>query len=323
MQKTLHAALPPFLLHRLATIAACHSRYVRTSPGSSARAALPWATARASWPSSTSRPTASPATGLAAHGPAAQGIAAGIAAAIAAHDAGADILDLGAESTRPGAEPLSPGIEQARLLPVLEGVLQARPAALISVDTYHSSTALAAAAAGAEIINDVSGLTWDTAMAQAIVDTRCGLVLMHTRGRSWEWKTQPRLALADVVPTVLSGLQQQMASAQAAGIRAESLVLDPGFGFGKLGRENFAPARRLRSSAELRRCRCSPASRARASSATPSSRSSPPASPPTTPRRTATTAANVAAILAGAHILRVHEVQPAREAAAIADACLL
>lgn len=102
-----------------------------------------------------------------------------VEAAVEAVDAGADIVDLGAESTRPGASPLNSDAEQARLLPVLESLLAARPEAVVSVDSYHAATARAAVKAGAEIVNDVSGLTWDSDMASTVAAAGCGLVLMH------------------------------------------------------------------------------------------------------------------------------------------------
>lgn len=244
-----------------------------------------------------------------------------VATAIEAVDAGADIIDLGAESTRPNATPISSEQEQARLLPVLEQVLHARPDAVVSVDTYHADTARAAARAGAEIINDVSGLTWDRAMAGIVAQSGCGLVLMHARGRSGEWQTLPGLDSDAVVPIVFAGLCEQLAHAEAAEIRTERIVLDPGFGFGKRGAENFALLARLGRLRELGRPLLVGLSRkgflgeavkhlhhkdkALAEA-----------------RRVATTAANVTAILAGAHVLRVHDLQPAREAAAVADAVL-
>lgn len=242
-------------------------------------------------------------------------------AAVAAHDAGAEIIDLGAESTRPGAEPITAAAEQRRLLPVLEAVREARPEALISVDTYHALTALEAARAGAEIINDVSGLLWDEHMAEAVVTTRCGLVLMHTRGRSKEWATQSRLAEDEVVPTVVGGLREQLAFAQAAGVNSQSIVLDPGFGFGKLGEENLTLLAGLASLQELG-CPVL-AGLSRKGFLGDAVKAVQPASlPVATARFVPTIAAHTAAVLAGAHILRVHDVQPAREAAAIADALL-
>src|ERR1700722_4783567 len=162
-----------------------------------------------------------------------------LAAAVEAVDNGADIIDLGAESTRPESQPLTPDEEQARLLPVLEALLYERPEAIVSVDTYHAATARGCARAGAEIVNDASGLTWDQAMAAAIASTGCGVVLMHTRGRPQEWAVQTRLAPSEVLPTVFAGLMQQLALAEAAGIPDEKIVADPGFGFGKRGAENW------------------------------------------------------------------------------------
>jgi len=254
--------------------------------------------------------------GLAAAGP--EG---GIASAVAAVDAGADIIDLGAESTRPGAEPLTEGQEQVRVLPVLEGLLKARPGAIVSVDTYHASTARAAARAGAEIVNDVSGLLWDEAMAEAVEAMRCGLVLMHTRGNPKDWRNQPALKPADVVPLVMRGLREQLVFAQAAGVAMQSIVIDPGFGFGKLGGENFVLLAGLERLHELkypllaglsRKGFLGEAVRCVQDGLLPLAEA----------RRTASIAGNVAAVLQGAHILRVHDVQAAREAAVVGDAVL-
>jgi dihydropteroate synthase len=241
--------------------------------------------------------------------------------AIGRLDGGADILDLGAESTRPGAESLSADAEQARLLPVLEAVLRERPAAVISVDTYHAATARAAGRAGAQIINDVSGLLWDEGMAAAIAETRCGLVLMHTRGKPAEWRSQPPLAAKEVVPLVASGLREQLAVAHAAGIAKPSIVLDPGFGFGKRGAENMAL---LAGFAKLGKLGCpllaGVSRKGFLAEALADLRFQGRAA--TEDRVNATTAANVAAILAGAHVVRVHDLQEAREAVVIADAIL-
>jgi dihydropteroate synthase len=243
------------------------------------------------------------------------------ATAIAALDAGADILDLGAESTRPNATPLAAEEEQSRLLPVLESVLHHRPAAILSVDTYHASTALAAARLGVEIINDVSGLTWDPDMAATVSSTRCGLVLMHTRGRPSDWANQPPIPTEEVLPTVFSGLCESLAFAESAGIATSRIVADPGFGFGKRGQENFTLLANLSRLHQLGRPILIGLSRKRflgealrlLQPATPN------LSAPATARRTATLAANTATILAGAHILRVHDVEHTREAAAVAD----
>src|SRR5580692_6168738 len=163
---------------------------------------------------------------------------------------GADILDLGAESTRPGSRAggaagtsLTPTVsseeEQARLLPVLEGILAARPEAVISVDTYKAATARGALPAGAEIVNDVSGFLWDPAIAAVCAEHKCGVVLMHTRGRPDEWRSLPALTPDEVLATVSAGLAASLSAAHQAGIARGSIVLDPGYGFGKRFDENY------------------------------------------------------------------------------------
>ncbi|HEY1745117.1 MAG TPA: dihydropteroate synthase [Granulicella sp.] len=244
---------------------------------------------------------------------------AGLAAAIAAVDGGADIVDLGAESTRPGSQPLTPDEEQMRLLPVLEGLLHERPKAIVSVDTYHAATARNAVRAGAEIINDVSGLLWDEHMPAAVAAEHCGLVLMHTRGRPQDWRSLPALGAEEVVPLVLEGLHERIALAQSAGIDHASIVVDPGFGFGKIGRENFALLAGLQQLEQLGYPVLAGVSR-KSFLGEAVRGVQPEGLPLAEARHTATIAANVAAVLNGAHILRVHEVQAAREAAAAADA---
>ncbi|MDE1154370.1 MAG: dihydropteroate synthase [Acidobacteriaceae bacterium] len=250
-----------------------------------------------------------------------KGLDAAIAAAVAAVDAGADLIDLGAESTRPGSEPVQPHEEQRRLLPVLEGLLKQRPEAIVSIDTYHASTALEAAQCGAEIINDVSGFTWDEGMADAVLRTGCGLVLMHTYGRPSEWRTQPALGADAVLDAVIRGLSEQLGRALNAGIRRESIVLDPGFGFGKVGEENFtllAGLDRLQSF----ECALLIGLSRKGFFAPVVKQLQPEGLSVPESRRIATAAANVAAVLAGAHLVRVHDVQQTREAVAVADAIL-
>lgn len=242
-----------------------------------------------------------------------------VEAAVSAVDGGADLVDFGAESTRPNAVPLTAMQEQDRLLRVLEAVHEARPSAIISVDTYHAATARTALAAGAEIVNDVSGMLWDSDMPALLAEQAAGLVLMHTRGRPREWTSQPRLVSGDVVSVVLDGLRERAAFAVAQGIPAANIVLDPGFGFGKRGLENLRLLAGFDAFAKLGFPLLAGLSRkgflgdavavVQAHDV-----------PVHVARLHATTAANVAAILAGAHIVRVHDVQPAREAAAIADA---
>jgi dihydropteroate synthase len=230
-------------------------------------------------------------------------------------DEGADLLDLGGESTRPNATPLSPGEEQSRVLPVLEAILKARPQAILSIDTFHAETAKRAIEAGAEIVNDVSGHAWDPLMSSTCAALRCGTILMHTRGTPQTWPTLPPLASPEILPLVLSGLRQSIAAATAAGIPRNQVVLDPGFGFGKLGAENYTLLARLEALRPLNLPILAGISRKSFLS-----KSIPQVTAET--QLHTTLAANTAAILAGAHLLRVHAPRPAREAATIADAIL-
>lgn len=238
---------------------------------------------------------------------------------------GADLLDLGAESTRPGAHAgggdpaVSAAEEIARLLPVLEGILRARPDAVISVDTYKAETARAALAAGAEIVNDVSGLVWDRGLARVCAETGAGVVLAHTRGRPDEWGAQPRLAGDAVLALVREGLKHSLAAARAAGIAADAVVLDPGYGFGKRRDENYTLLARQAELFALGRPLLAGLSRKSFLGQTlaPLHGGEP---APAAARDAASLAAMTAAILNGASIVRVHAVRPAVEAARIADA---
>lgn len=242
-------------------------------------------------------------------------------------DEGADILDLGAESTRPGSHAgaadalVSAAEEQARLLPVLEGVLKALPQAAVSVDTYKAATARAALQAGAEIINDVSGFTWDPGIAQVCADFGAGLVLSHTRGQPEAWRAQPQLAPDALLAAVRDGLAASLAAAQAAGIAQEQIVLDPGYGFGKRLSENYVLLNRQAELLTLGRPLLAGLSRKSFLGHTlaPLFGGS---DAPLDERENASLAAMTAAILHGASIVRVHAVRPAVEAARIADAIL-
>lgn len=240
---------------------------------------------------------------------------------------GADILDLGAESTRPGSqvggdEPeVSADEEQARLLPVLQGILKAAPGALVSVDTYKAATARAALAAGAEIINDISGFAWDADMAAVCAERYPGVVLMHTRGRPDEWRTQQQLAPAAVLAMVRDGLAASISLAEQAGLHREALVLDPGYGFGKRFGENFSLLKRQADLLSLGYPLLAGISRKSFLGHTLAPLFGGTAAP-VDARENASLAAMVAAILEGASIVRVHSVRPAVEAARIADAIL-
>ncbi len=251
-------------------------------------------------------------------------------------DEGADLLDLGAESTRPnsrvssragGAEGSAnaPGVsakeEQARLLPVLEGVLSTRPDAIVSVDTYKAATARAALEAGAEIVNDVSGFTWDGEMAAISAEFKSGVVLMHTRGRPEDWRVQPQLPAEELLALVRAGLESSLAAAARAGITPEQIVLDPGYGFGKRFNENYALLARQAELLSLGRPLLAGVSRKSFLGRTLAPLYGG-ATAPVTEREAASLAAMVVAILNGASMVRVHSVRPAVEAARIADEVL-
>lgn len=240
---------------------------------------------------------------------------------------GADLLDLGAESTRPGtraggdAAAVSTEQEQARLLPVLKGILRARPQAVLSADTYKAATAHAALHAGAEILNDVSGFTWDEEMAGVCAKAGCGVVLMHTRGRPDEWRGQSKLAADALLEMVRAGLASSLETATQAGVELDSVVLDPGYGFGKKYDENYALLARQAELLSLGRPLMAGVSRKSFLGHTLAALHGGETAPARA-RETASVAAMVAAILGGASIVRVHEVRAAVEAARIADAVL-
>ena len=250
-----------------------------------------------------------------------------VAHAIRLIEEGADIVDLGAESTRPGSRAgdayaaVTAAEEQARLLPVLEGVLKSLPHAVVSVDTYKAETARAALRAGAEIVNDVSGFTWDPAIADVCAEFHAGVVLSHTRGRPEEWCAQPQLESDTLLATVREGLAVSLAAAERAGIPSDSIVLDPGYGFGKRFDENYALLARQAELLALGRPLLAGLSRKSFLGHT--------LAPlfggehaPIAARENASLAAMTAAILHAASIVRVHAVRPAVEAARIADAIL-
>jgi dihydropteroate synthase len=235
---------------------------------------------------------------------------------------GADLVDIGGESTRPGRyEPVAAEEEQRRVIPVIEAVMKAKPDTVVSIDTYKASTAKVAVYAGAEIVNDISALSWDTEMAATCARLGCGLVLMHTRGRSAEWRSLPRLAPEEVVPLVKSGLAESLSTAVKAGIEPDRVVIDPGYGFGKSFDENYPLLAHQDELRELGRAILAGVSRksflGRKLAEFYGGKDA-----PVTERGNATIAATTAAILAGAHIVRVHDVRPAAEAARIADAIL-
>jgi dihydropteroate synthase len=245
-----------------------------------------------------------------------------IETALAMFADGAAIVDVGGESTRPGASgAISTQQEIDRVLPVIAGIRRVLPDALLSIDTYRATTARAAIAAGAEIVNDVSGLLWDDAMAATCADLQCGLILMHARGRPSEWKSLPRLAPDEALPLVKRELAERLNVAIAAGIAANGIVLDPGFGFGKMQDANYSLLCGLPELAALGQPLLAGVSRKSFLGHTLAPLYGA-ANAPVSARKHATLAASTIAVLMGASLVRVHAVRPTVEAALIADAAL-
>lgn len=159
---------------------------------------------------------------------------------------GADIIDVGGESTRPGAHPVSPADELARVLPVIKAIAREFPHAIISIDTVKSEVAAAAAQEGAAIVNDVSGLRLDERIADVVADNALGIVLMHSRGNVAEMARYEMASYgADPVGEIVDELQATVARATAHGVDAEQIVLDPGLGFSKRTEHSVAVMREL------------------------------------------------------------------------------
>jgi dihydropteroate synthase len=236
-------------------------------------------------------------------------------------DDGADIIDIGGESTRPGARVAESGIaadeELARVMPVIEDILRERPGTIISVDTYKAEVARTAVSRGVEMINDVSALRWDPLMAATLADLGCGVILMHTRGRPEEWRTLP--PSPDIVSEVKSDLRAWSGSAVGAGIARERIMLDPGFGFGKSFEQNYPLLARFGDLHELGFPLLSGTSRKSFIGRTLAREGK---DAPEEERLYGTLATVVASVLAGAHVVRVHDVKPAVEAVRVADEIL-
>jgi dihydropteroate synthase len=232
--------------------------------------------------------------------------------ALAMEAAGADILDIGGESTRPGAESVSAEEELQRVVPVLR-LLQGRLKIAISIDTSKEVVADAAAQAGAEILNDVTALRGDLAIAEIARRRKMGVVLMHMRGAP---RTMQQGNFArDVMKDIASGLRQALKRAEKSGIPKAQIVLDPGIGFGKSHKQNYELLGRL---GELARLGCPLLAGTSRKSFLGRTLGNAPAE-----RRIWGTAATVtAAILNGAHIVRVHDVEEMVQIARVADEVL-
>lgn len=162
---------------------------------------------------------------------------AAVRAALRMLDSGADLIDIGGESTRPGAEPVSADDELARVIPVLRALREATDAVL-SIDTTKARVAEAAVEAGADIVNDISGGTFEPEILRVVASAGAGYVAMHTPGRPTEMNALAEYA--DVVTDVARALSERLGAAIDAGIATEFIALDPGFGFGKTAEQNYA-----------------------------------------------------------------------------------
>lgn len=224
--------------------------------------------------------------------------------------AGAEVLDVGGESTRPGAEAVAAEEERRRVVPVIEGLrgLEAR----ISVDTSKAPVAAAALDAGAEIVNDVTALRGDPEMAALCAERGCGVVLMHMLGTPRTMQDDPRYG--DVVAEVKAFLAERLEAAVAAGIPEEGIWLDPGIGFGKTLAHNTELLRRLGELRELGRPLAVGTSRKSFIGRLDGSSAS--------ERLGGTIASSVLAAANGAEVLRVHDVAEMRQALAVAAAVL-
>jgi dihydropteroate synthase len=150
--------------------------------------------------------------------------------------AGADVIDIGGESSRPGSQPISAAEEISRVVPVISAISK-RWDAPVSVDTWKSDVAMAAIESGAEIINDISGLRFDSRLGSIAAESGAGLVLMHSRGDFSTLHSQP--PVADIRSEVESGITNSLSAAKAAGIADEQIAIDIGIGFGKTPEQNL------------------------------------------------------------------------------------
>jgi dihydropteroate synthase len=239
-----------------------------------------------------------------------------VEAALAMERAGADILDIGAESTRPGSTGIPASEELARLLPVLQ-TLRGRLKVPISVDTQKASVAEIAVGAGAQILNDISGLKNDPRLAEVAAKFRTALILMHMRGTPRTMQKGP--FAKDVLKDVTRGLLESIAIARRAGVTKGRIILDPGIGFGKSFAQNYELLAKLPQLAQLGFPLLVGTSRKGFLGAT-FARNGKPAPPEE--RIWATAATVTASILNGAHIVRVHDVPEMVQVARVSD-CLL
>jgi dihydropteroate synthase len=223
---------------------------------------------------------------------------------------GADLLDVGGESTRPGANALDAAEERRRVIPVIEG-LAARVSVPVSVDTYKASIARAALDAGAVLVNDISGLRYEPDLAQVVAKARAPIILMHTRGRSKDMYKQA--VYSEVIDEVLDELRESIAFAGGAGIAKDAMLVDPGLGFAKEPTHSYEVLGRLGEFSDLGRpIVIGPSRKGFLTRLLPKEIA-------VAERDWPTAAAVTAAVMAGAHIVRVHAVREMVPVVRVAD----
>jgi len=227
---------------------------------------------------------------------------------------GADIIDIGGESTRPGSDFVSEDEELRRVIPVIEKLAAISPIP-ISIDTTKPSVARAACEAGAEIINDISGLRFDPALAAVAKSTQAGLLLMHSRGTPKDMQQIP--FAKDVFADVLEGLRHSISIAEQFGVARENIAIDPGIGFGKSVEQNLEIIRRLRELSHEFADLPIVIGTSRKSFLGKLLNGA-----PAHERLYGTIATEVVSVLNGAHIVRVHDVKAAVEAVKVAEAIM-
>jgi dihydropteroate synthase len=235
---------------------------------------------------------------------------AAVAAAVRMVEEGADLLDIGGESTRPGAVPVESAEELRRVVPVIEA-LAGRVTVPISIDTYKAAVADAALTAGASIVNDISGLRYEPELAGVAARHGAPIILMHTRGRSRDMYEQA--SYHDVVAEVLDELRESLAFATGAGVPADQILVDPGLGFAKDGTHSFEVLGRMAEFADIGRPIVIGASR-KSFLNRPMKRAS-----LAVDGDWPTAASVAAAALAGMHVVRVHAVREMVQVARVAD----
>lgn len=231
-------------------------------------------------------------------------------------EAGADIVDIGGESTRPGASPVDVEEEIRRVVPV---VLRLRPLSrvLISVDTRNAAVAEPALDAGADIVNDVSALG-DSRMAEVVARAKAGLVLMHLKGTPATMQVSP--SYRDVVAEVKEYLGRAIEKAESSGVSSDSILVDPGIGFGKTLEHNLTLLRNLSALSQLSKPILVGTSRKSFLGRILSGTAARPAGSDDEDRLFGTAASVACAVLLGASVVRVHDVREMRQVVAVADA---